>query len=231
LNAVTVVQQRLAHAPLDQIRQLQVLAGTVEPRQQRKLVAADASQQDIRRQGLDQALGDGLQQPVSDRVATQIVDLLEFIEVEQQTGERIAFLSRTPQALHEGTPVGQSRQRLMVGQQDCIALRARCFRPPPHGEDQQADGGKHARKDERVEFKIWMIGNVAKEAGARIRALDQHPRDQTCRGQNNNVPCGALVGFGGNQVAGSVEERFGFAVKHMAGHPQVVELLVCSGNP
>ena len=92
--------------------------------QQRELIASAASHETAVPHRLPQPLGDRDQHGVPDRKAVAVVDGFEIIEVDADHRE-IAVgrgLERATQFLAEGRPVGEIRQRIVLGEMDHAGL-------------------------------------------------------------------------------------------------------------
>ena len=83
-----------------------------------ELVAAQPRGGVLLAQAVGEALRDGGQQQVADRVAERVVDVLEAVEIEEQHGELAASAMRAgdrlPDAIREQRPVGQAGQRVVM---------------------------------------------------------------------------------------------------------------------
>ena len=106
---------RIVHALGDQGR----FAEAADARQQDcELVAAETREQGLLAADLRHAIGDEAQQPVARRVAVDIVDGLEAIEIHVEQGQAVAMASRQGQIafqlLHEHGAVGQAREGVVL---------------------------------------------------------------------------------------------------------------------
>jgi hypothetical protein len=93
--------------------------GVPDRRQQhRELVTAQPGHHVARPYAVDQAVRDDLQQPVADRVAEGVVDLLEPVEVEQEQAHPLLsarLRERLLGAQHQQLPVGQAGETVVHG--------------------------------------------------------------------------------------------------------------------
>jgi hypothetical protein len=80
----------------------------------RELVAAEASDRGVGRDGAAQPLGDNAQQAVAGSVAECVVDLLEPVEVEQQHCRAVRVVGVLRDAARQVRPVGQPGECVMV---------------------------------------------------------------------------------------------------------------------
>ena len=108
-------RHRLDQPPGERRRRFRLLAGR---RNDGELVAAHARDEGAGRGGF-QALGDRAEKLVADRVAEEVVGLLEMVEVDARARRSScrrasASVERLVQALGERGAVGQIGQRIMV---------------------------------------------------------------------------------------------------------------------
>jgi hypothetical protein len=80
-----------------------------------ELVAADSSATGIVGRRLDELFADFLQQLVAGKVAVQIVDPLEMVEVEQEERAGSLRLHRRRQSVHQLAAIAQASGRIGVG--------------------------------------------------------------------------------------------------------------------
>ena len=109
-----VLRQRIEKAIGQHLRGGRLLASCLD---EREFIAADARDEGALRRGL-QALGDGAQEFVADRVPEDVVGLLEMIEVDSQDGEagpiRLGAIEGLREADGENGAVRQARQHIVM---------------------------------------------------------------------------------------------------------------------
>ncbi len=132
--------QPLEHSARDPSRRLRV-ADLRE--HDAELVAAEPSDEVGLPNAVPQRPGHVLQEPVAVLVSEDVVDLLEPVQVEVQSGQRLSVApchrERLLRLLAEEPAVGQSRQAVVVGQ--VSGLRRECLpgRDVPQDQEQAAD--------------------------------------------------------------------------------------------
>ena len=101
---------------------------------------------------MPQALGDLHEQEITRRVAEEVVDLLEAVEVEEEDRDAVATrgLESVLDAIAEQRPIRQGRQRVVEGGVDELVLEhlsladvSRVEHDPPHARVVQQVGHRH----------------------------------------------------------------------------------------
>ena len=87
-----------------------------------ELVAAEPGNQRIRRQLETQLVGHDAQDAVAHSVAVSVVDFLEAIEIDPDYGAGAARFDATVQPLLQNLPVGQRRERVVMGEKRYVFL-------------------------------------------------------------------------------------------------------------
>jgi hypothetical protein len=137
---------------------------------------------------------DQTQQAVTGTVAVQVIDPLEPVEIEQDQPDFFPALLRFLQAIAQGTAIGQSGQRIMIGQgleflldQFAGAVGGLELAQPPPGKHRHPQRGEDEGKDQRIRFGIGIGRDPGKHLVAGFSPLEYNPGDRHDQGNPDHV--------------------------------------------